>query len=151
VALIGTGGVIAAYYDYDPSGQKNPTQVTWDANNDFTLAYTFQIAGERVIRLDAMDEGGDYTYFIQVPVTGSTLAPPTATTQAATGVTATAATLNGSVNPEGSDTSVSFIYGTDPQLKTGTTTTSAQPLGSGTSAVAVNAALTGLQPGTTYL
>ena len=31
----------------------------------------------------------------------TTLAPPTATTQAATGVTTTAATLNGSVNPEG--------------------------------------------------
>ena len=35
-------------------------------------------------------------------------------------------------------------------MKTGTTTTSAQPIGSGTSAVAVNAAVTGLLPNTTY-
>jgi hypothetical protein len=75
---------------------------------------------------------------------------PLATTQAATGVTATAATLNGGVNPQGSATTVDFVYGTDPMLMTGTTTTAAQSIGSGTSAVAVNAALTGLQPGTTY-
>ena len=53
-------------------------------------------------------------------------APPTATTLAATGVTTTAATLNGSVNPEGSATTVTFVYGTDPTLKTGTTTTAAR-------------------------
>ena len=76
---------------------------------------------------------------------------PTATTLAATGVTATAATLNGSVNPEGGDTTVSFVYGTDPTLMTGTTIP-AQPTdcGCGTSAVPVIAALMGLLPGTTY-
>ena len=79
----------------------------------------------------------------------TTLAPPIATTLAATGVTTTAATLNGSVNPEGSATTVTFVYGTDPTLKTGTTTTGAQLIG-GTSAVAVTAALTGLVSGTKY-
>ena len=82
--------------------------------------------------------------------TPAAAAAPVATTQAATGVTATAATLNGSVNPEGSATLVSFIYGTDPTLTTGTTTTTAQQIGSGTSAVPVSVALTGLQPNTTY-
>ena len=56
--------------------------------------------------------------------------------QAATGVTTTTATLNGSVNPQGSATTVTFVYGTDPTLTTGTTTTTAQAIGSGTSAVA---------------
>jgi len=74
---------------------------------------------------------------------------PTATTDAA-GYTSTAATLNGSVNPEGSDTTVTFVYGTDPTLTTGTTTTTAEDVPSDTSAVPVTAALTGLQPGTTY-
>ena len=76
---------------------------------------------------------------------------PTATTLEATGVTATAATLNGSVNPEGGDTTVSFVYGTDSTLMTGTSIP-AQPTdcGCGTSAVPVTAALTGLLPGTTY-
>jgi predicted secreted protein len=81
----------------------------------------------------------------------TTLAPPIATTQAASGVTATAAMLNSSVNPQGSAAAVSFVYGTDPTLTTGTTTTTAaEPIGGWTSAVAVTAALTGLQPGTTY-
>ena len=79
-----------------------------------------------------------------------TTVPPTATTQAATGVTPTAATLNGGVNPHGSITSVYFVYGTtDSPLTTGTTT-AAELIGSGTSAVAVTTALTGLLPGTTY-
>ena len=97
----------------------------------------------------------DTTYYVEVMATnsaGTTDGPiitfttsnvPSPTTQAATGITGTAATLNGSVNPEGSATSVSFVYGTDPQLASGTTPTTAQSIGSGTSAVAVNAALTG--------
>ena len=44
------------------------------------------------------------------------------------------AMLNGSVNPQGSATTVSFVYGTDPALMTGTTTTAPEPIGSGTSA-----------------
>ena len=82
--------------------------------------------------------------------TPAAAAAPLATTQAASNVTATTAALNGSVNPEGAATSVSFIYGTDPTLTTGTTTTTAQPIGNGTSAVGDNVALTGLQPNTTY-
>ncbi len=85
------------------------------------------------------------------PITSfTTLAPPIATTQAASGVTTTAAMLNGSVNPQGSAATVTFVYGTDPQLTTGTTTSAAEPIGGWTSAVAATAALTGLQPGTTY-
>ena len=47
----------------------------------------------------------------------TTLAPPAATTQAATDVTDTAATLDGSVNPAGSATTVVFVYGTDPNAQ----------------------------------
>ena len=39
---------------------------------------------------------------------------PVATTQAATAVSSTAATLNATVNPEGASTNVWFQYGTDP-------------------------------------
>src|SRR5208282_3115266 len=101
------------------------------------------------------------TYYDEVEATnagGTTIGPilsfttlgPSAVTQAATGVTGTTATLNGSVNPQGSATTVSFVYGTDPTLTTGTITTAAVPIGGGTSAVPVTAPLTGLQPGTTY-
>ncbi len=77
-------------------------------------------------------------------------AAPAATTQAATAITSTGATLNGSVHPEGSATSVTFVYGTDSSLTTGRKTTTAQAIGGGTTAVAVNAALTGLALSTTY-
>jgi len=73
-----------------------------------------------------------------------------ATTEAATSVTATGATLKASVNPEGSATTYSFVYGTNSTLTSGTTTTTAQSAGSGTSALSETAALTGLTVGTTY-
>ena len=80
----------------------------------------------------------------------TTLTPPAASTQAASSITTTNATLNASVNPQGSPTSVSFVDGTNPNLTSGTTTTTAQPIGGGASVLAVNAALIGLPPGTTY-
>jgi hypothetical protein len=82
--------------------------------------------------------------------TTTIVSPPVATTQAATAVTSTTAMLNASVDPEGSGTTASFVYGTDPSLLTGTTTTAGQSSGGGTSSVWTSAALTGLAPGTTY-
>ena len=78
--------------------------------------------------------------------------PPTATTEAATNITTTGATLNGSVNPNVGETTAWFIYGTDPTLTTGTSSTAAEATdcGCGGIAVPVAAALSGLQPGTTY-
>ena len=78
------------------------------------------------------------------------LAAPAVTTLAATAIGSSTATLNGTVNPNGDATTVTFIYGTDSTLATGTTTTTAQAIGGGTSPVAVTAPLTGLTPGTTY-
>jgi hypothetical protein len=72
---------------------------------------------------------------------------PTATTLAASNVTSDSATFNGTVNPEGTATSADFEWGTTTSYGT---TTSAQSLGSGSSALPVSAQLTGLSPGTTY-
>ena len=72
------------------------------------------------------------------------------TTEPATAITASGATLNGSVNPEGSATTVTFVYGTNSSLSSGTTTTSTKSIGAGTTAVSVSQALTGLTDGTTY-
>src|SRR5262249_45354227 len=83
-------------------------------------------------------------------VSFTTLAPPVATTSPATDVTATGATLHGSADPRGHATTAAFVYGTDPDLATGTTTTVAQAVGSGAGAQAVSFALSGLEPGTTY-
>ena len=65
----------------------------------------------------------------------------------ASGVSATAATLNGVVTPGGTDTTYTFEYGTTTGYGTSTTVTDA---GSGDAAELVQAALTGLQPSTTY-
>ncbi len=75
--------------------------------------------------------------------------PPTVVTTAATSVTTTGATLNGTVNPNGLATDGYFEWGTDPTLAT-KSTTSTQAMGSGGSAAAITAPLTGLTPGTTY-
>ena len=75
---------------------------------------------------------------------------PAVTTESATSITSTGATLNASVNPEGSATTYSFVYGTTPTLTSGTTTTAAESAGSGMGNQSEAVTLTGLTPGTTY-
>ncbi len=72
---------------------------------------------------------------------------PLVTTVAATGVTGTAATLNGTINPNGLATTYYFDWGTTTSYGNSTTAASA---GSGSVNVNVSANLTGLVAGTTY-
>jgi hypothetical protein len=74
-------------------------------------------------------------------------ASPTVTTTAATSVGEKSATLNGTANPNGSETKVYFEYGTTTSYGTKTAEFN---VGSGTSAVEQGAAITGLSPATTY-
>jgi subtilase family serine protease len=92
--------------------------------------------------LDVLNFLDDYT-------TPSTTAAPTVTTGSATSITSTTATLNGAVIPNGVDTTVWFLYGTSSTLS-GASQTTSQDLGSGTTATAVTASLSGLTSGTTY-
>lgn len=73
---------------------------------------------------------------------------PSVTTQAATSLGSTTATLNGSVTPEGNTTSCSFQYGTTTSY--GTTVNCAASAGNGESPVAESTNLTGLTANTTY-
>jgi phosphodiesterase/alkaline phosphatase D-like protein len=73
---------------------------------------------------------------------------PAATTTAATSVTSTSATLNGTVNPDGLPTNYDFAYGTASNNLTSTTPTT--NLAAGTSPQNVSANIVGLAPGTTY-
>ncbi len=74
---------------------------------------------------------------------------PTATTEAASGVKEKEATLKGSVNPNGNATTYQFEYG--PTTSYGTKVPlSAESVGSGTTAVAVSKAISGLTEGATY-
>jgi hypothetical protein len=80
---------------------------------------------------------------------GAAAQAPVATTGTATAITTTTATLAGTVNPEGADTKIWFLYGTSSTLS-GATQTASQDIGSGTTATAVSASLTGLSAGTEY-
>jgi hypothetical protein len=72
---------------------------------------------------------------------------PFATTNAATAVTGTSATVNGAVNPDNLSTTYHFEYGTTTAYGS---STASQSAGSGYGDVAVSATLSGLKPGTTY-
>ena len=72
---------------------------------------------------------------------------PAATTTDATAITSTAATLNGTVNPNGLASTYHFEWGTTASYGTNTTTLTA---GSGTSTLPESANIAGLTGGTTY-
>jgi len=72
---------------------------------------------------------------------------PAPTTLPATGVTATTATLQGAVNPEGAVTTSSFQYGLTTNYGS---VTSPKSQAAGNLAIAVNSALTGLSPSAIY-
>jgi Ca2+-binding RTX toxin-like protein len=77
------------------------------------------------------------------------LLPPTASTEAASALKGTSATLNASVNPGGLATAYQFEYGTTSEYGT-SVPLEAKAIGSGASAVAVSEAISNLTPGTTY-
>ncbi len=73
--------------------------------------------------------------------------PPTVTTDPATNINGNSVTLNATVNPTGSATTVYFEWGTTTSYGNITPT---QSIGSGTTNVNVSANITGLSPNTTY-
>lgn len=81
--------------------------------------------------------------------TGGGGTAPTVTTTAASSISSSGGTLNGSVNANGLATNAWFEWGTSSTLST-FTQTATQSAGSGTTAVNIGTALTGLSPSTTY-
>ncbi len=96
-------------------------------------------------RVKAYNSAGDSTYSNEANAT--TIAFPTATTDSATNITANSATLNATVNPNGSETTVYFEWGIDTSYGN---STPAQSIGSGTDDVSITADITGLSPSTIY-
>lgn len=74
--------------------------------------------------------------------------PPTVVTNAATSITTTGATLNGTVNANGSSSTVIFEYGLTTSY--GSTITAAQSPVTGNTNTSVSANISGLAPNTTY-
>jgi CSLREA domain-containing protein len=75
------------------------------------------------------------------------LSPPVVATGAASGVTGSGASVVGTIDPSGLDASGYIEYGTTTAYGS---STPVEDLGTGSGAVALSAALSGLAPGTTY-
>ena len=150
-------GQSATRLDYDtPTGRagSGTSAVTESANvsfpcgrdcDDLKPGTTYYFA------IEAANADGKVKGSVLSFTTLAALPAPTVSTQAATKVGTTTATLNGTVDPDGYATSYYFYYNTTAEMsqydELGTSSISA---GSGTSAVAATAALTGLTPGTAY-
>ncbi len=81
------------------------------------------------------------------PLTPSPASAPSVMTGPVDAIHSTSATLTGSVNPNGADTTYYFEYGTSPNYGESTSSTD---VGSGTDPVNVTYVLAGLSPGQTY-
>jgi predicted GH43/DUF377 family glycosyl hydrolase len=100
------------------------------------------------VRFDLTGDGTatPLVHSLQVTYNGAVGAPG-ATTGSASAIAFNAATVSGSINPNGQPTTYSFQYGPTPAYGL---TSAAVSAGSGTTAAATSARLTGLTPSTTY-
>jgi subtilisin family serine protease/sugar lactone lactonase YvrE len=148
------GSSTSYYFEYGKTnsyGTKVPVSAKSAGSGSSNVAVSEALSGLEpgtAYHFQVVAEGGG------VPVSGgdkefTTAKPPKATTEAATSVKATSATLNGTVNPEGSSTSYYFEYGKTTSYGT-KVPASPKSAGSGSSNVAVSEALSGLEPGTAY-
>ena len=97
-------------------------------------------------RVKAINTAGT-TYGADSTFTTSAIAP-TVATKSPSSISSTAATLNGTVNPNNATSVVTFDYGTSTSYGSSATATQSPVIG--TSATSVSAALTGLTPNTIY-
>jgi hypothetical protein len=98
-------------------------------------------------RISAINSDGKQAFGSTLTFTTTSSNPPVIKTEEATNVLSTSATLNGSVNPEGAETTYEFEYGTS--LSYGKKSESGK-VSAGFGAQKVNKPVTGLTPETTY-
>jgi hypothetical protein len=132
-------------------GQTTPAQNAGSGTSSLSVSVSvsnLQAAKAYHFRIVATSAGGtssgaDATF--TTPALGAS--PPAAVTSAATGVKGDAATLNGTVNPNGAATTWFFEYGTTTGYGT---TTPSKNAGNGTKAAKVSAPIAKLSAGVTY-
>ncbi|MEK7558568.1 MAG: hypothetical protein AAB507_01960 [Patescibacteria group bacterium] len=100
-------------------------------------------------RVRAYNSTGDSTYSNEACAStqAAPIVQPTAATGSATAITSNSATLNATVNPNGTATGAFFQWGTSSSFGN---TTQSQIIGNGIININVSANLTGLTPATTY-
>ncbi len=135
---VATGSSFASLVFDDSTITSTSRQVSSLANN--TLYYW---------RVRAKNASGSGSFSFPYSFTTTGGLGPSVSTASATSITSSSATLNGTVNPGGSSTTAYFEWGTSSSLSSVSSTT-AQSIGSGTSAVSVSANLSSLTPSMTY-
>ncbi|MFH1230971.1 MAG: hypothetical protein V1709_05680, partial [Planctomycetota bacterium] len=164
---------LATNVTYDSAtlnGKVNPNQVDTNAffnyglTTSYTITTTAQSIGIGIISIAVAETVNGLTpntpYYFRVGGTSTAgtryggnltfntgLPPPTCTTNNADNITPDSATLKGAVNPNGLYTTYYFNYDLTTSY---TVTTTAQPIGNGTSDVTVNENINGLSATTTY-
>src|SRR3569623_1558890 len=121
---------------------------------------TFNVAGDvnaaKMQGITSFTVSANPTYFaigfdnIVLSNITSPASAPTATTSAASSISATGATLNGTVNDNGASTTVTFDYGTTTGYGTNVAGTTGGTVAAGSGSTAVSKTLTGLTCNTTY-
>jgi len=130
--------------DYHDPNTKTPNNFGTGVNyarEDLYLA-TKQVPSAVLQGYFTLGSDGSFTF---TPASG--VPAPSATTLAASAVTAGTATLNASINPNGAATTFSFQYGTNTAYGSATPVVT---LTAGTAAVTTNVTVTGLQAGRIY-
>ena len=132
----------------------SPATASGSSSTSETAALTGLTAGTTYYyNLEAISSGG--TAYFGTSTSFSAHGAPAITTSAATNVSTTTATANGSVNPQGDTDTVQFCYSATVSAVTssscgGTLVAASTSPASGSSAVSESAALSGLTPGTKY-
>lgn len=116
---------------------------------------TFTVTGlspdtEYTFHAKARNADGDETAFGPQTSYSTQKAAPIVTTNAATGASVSAATLNGVVTANGYEATVKFEYGTSPAYGSEITTINGSPVAAGGSNVSCDASISGLSGNTTY-
>ncbi len=147
------GKSTTAYFQYGATtsyGSSTTSQAVGSGTSALAInASVSGLACNRVYHFRTVGTNSDGTSYgpDMTLTTNACLAPPTVTTNAATTVAQSNATLRATVNPNGASTNVSFEYGTTTSYGSRTT---GQAIGSGTSSVAVSLTVYGLICNTLY-
>jgi len=164
VQATGYNIAVNVYIDYNQNntfdaGELVGQVICTNPATDYTI--TFTVPGNAISGITRMRALSEYYYYPSGPcgsqtygnccdfdVNVSTIPIPVVTTTAATSITASAATLNGTVNANGLSTNVTFQYGLTTGY--GSTVTALQSPVTGTTVMPVSAGITGLTPNTLY-
>ncbi|MFZ2309914.1 MAG: DUF4347 domain-containing protein, partial [Rhodoferax sp.] len=124
-----------------------PWEFTFNSSGALT-ASIFNNVDE--VRITPQSGGQMWIALNNIGIDNAVIPPPTATTGSASSVTATGATLNGTINDNGSDTTVTFDYGTTAGYGTNVAATTGGTVTNGSGSTAVAVTLAGLSCNTTY-